>query len=167
MNITLKNIKYSAFASQETHCFEATIYINNKRFCIVHNQGHGGCDDYLAVDNCQHEFDGKLWEEVNRINNILGKETLPSEFSSEGLPNDLEIAVCDLVNEWHENKDIKKALRRICYLDDDGVVNHFNAKLKPTAHNIVRVRNQDWFKSTFIILNELAFNDAKTYLMES
>ena len=40
--IELKNLKTAEFASEETHCFEATVYLDGKRFCIASNQGHGG-----------------------------------------------------------------------------------------------------------------------------
>jgi hypothetical protein len=44
--VTIKNLKYAAFASQETSCFEATIYVDGKRFCTARNEGHGGPDSY-------------------------------------------------------------------------------------------------------------------------
>ena len=46
MKIELKNIKRAAFASQETHCFEATVYIDGKRSGTVSNEGYGGCNLY-------------------------------------------------------------------------------------------------------------------------
>jgi hypothetical protein len=47
--IELKNLKYAAFASEETSCFEATVYVDGKRFCIASNEGRGGCDSYEAL----------------------------------------------------------------------------------------------------------------------
>lgn len=47
--VILKNLKYAAFASEETHCFEATVYVDGKRFCIASNEGHGGPDRYDAL----------------------------------------------------------------------------------------------------------------------
>ena len=46
MKITLKNIKYAAFASEETNCFEASVYIDGKRQGVVTNGGKGGCNFY-------------------------------------------------------------------------------------------------------------------------
>jgi len=43
MKITLKNFKYSEFASHETHCFEASVYIDGKRAGIASGDGNGGC----------------------------------------------------------------------------------------------------------------------------
>jgi len=42
MKIELKNVKHSAFASQETQCFECTIYIDGKKAGTARNSGHGG-----------------------------------------------------------------------------------------------------------------------------
>lgn len=42
MKIELKALKYSDFASQETHCFHANIYIDGKKAGWAENNGHGG-----------------------------------------------------------------------------------------------------------------------------
>jgi hypothetical protein len=47
--VTIKNLKYAAFASQETSCFEATVYVDGKRFCTARNEGSGGPDRYDAL----------------------------------------------------------------------------------------------------------------------
>lgn len=44
--ITLKNLKHAEFASQETHCFEATVYVDGVKFCKASNEGHGGENSY-------------------------------------------------------------------------------------------------------------------------
>ena len=44
--ITVRNLKIAEFASQETLCFEATIYVDGKRFCTASNQGHGGDNEF-------------------------------------------------------------------------------------------------------------------------
>ena len=47
--LTLKNIKHAEFASQETHCFEATIYLHGKPAIKVENDGRGGADITMAA----------------------------------------------------------------------------------------------------------------------
>ncbi len=42
MKIELKKFKYAAFASQETNCFEAEVWIDGKRAGHAENDGHGG-----------------------------------------------------------------------------------------------------------------------------
>ena len=57
MKIELKNIKYAKFASEETHCYEATVYFEGKRTGTVKNDGHGGCD-------YQYPSDKAVWGEM-------------------------------------------------------------------------------------------------------
>lgn len=61
--ITLKNLKHAAFASDETECFEATVYVNSKPFCTVSNDGRGGCNMY-------HGLNSNYWPEVEEMNRI-------------------------------------------------------------------------------------------------
>lgn len=47
--IELKGLKVAEFASEETTCHEATVWIDGVRFCTVSNQGHGGPDEFSAL----------------------------------------------------------------------------------------------------------------------
>lgn len=47
--ITLKGLKIAKFASEETLCYEATVYIDGKALCIASNQGHGGDTSFDAI----------------------------------------------------------------------------------------------------------------------
>ena len=44
MKLELKSIKHSAFASHETYCYQANLYVNGKAIAIVSNEVIGGCD---------------------------------------------------------------------------------------------------------------------------
>mgnify|MGYP001185901096 CR=1 FL=1 len=99
MNIELKNIKYSAFASQETNCFSASIYIDGHKRGTVENSGHGGCDNITP------------WQ--------LGKEieeyakTLPSEeFEGHTLPESADTLIGGLLNKWLEDRDLKRLCKK-------------------------------------------------------
>ena len=46
MKLEIKNLKVCDFRSEETLCFEATLYINGQSRIIVSNDGRGGCDDH-------------------------------------------------------------------------------------------------------------------------
>jgi len=46
MKIELKNVKHSEFASRETDCFQASVYIDGKKAGTVGNDGQGGCNHY-------------------------------------------------------------------------------------------------------------------------
>ena len=45
MKIELKNIKYMASMSEETACFQASVYVDGKKEGDVSNRGTGGADD--------------------------------------------------------------------------------------------------------------------------
>ena len=51
----LKNNKYAAFASKDSACYEATLYVDGKRFASVSNSGHGGCDMQEPIKPYTHE----------------------------------------------------------------------------------------------------------------
>ena len=47
-SISVKGLRISKDFSQEGHCFQATVYLNNKRAFIAHNDGNGGANYYTA-----------------------------------------------------------------------------------------------------------------------
>jgi hypothetical protein len=110
-NFELKNVKYAAFASEETHCFNATLYVNGKRFCEVSNDGHGGANSYSPLKSGD-----RVYPQIQEINRALKNERLKSEYFPDGLENDLDIEVGELMNRWHRCQEVKKMTRRICYI---------------------------------------------------
>lgn len=154
MKIEIKNVKYAAFASEETHCFSATLYVDGKRLCIVKNDGHGGCDDYHPLNmNKSNPMKGRaLWDRIAEINKELNKEKIPSKYFPDGMPNDLELVVGNLMNEWHQKNEVKSILRRISYIRD-GKVYQMPAKYKPTDDMIRQVQASTFWRSENILLN--------------
>ena len=51
MKLELKNIKVCKWASEETHCYQAVVYVNGKPAIEVSNEGHGGGDSQWAIDS--------------------------------------------------------------------------------------------------------------------
>jgi len=47
MNIELKNLKHSSFASHETPCYQATVYVDGKKAFTTSNNGQGGPDNMV------------------------------------------------------------------------------------------------------------------------
>lgn len=93
MNITLKNLKYAEFASEETHCFEATVYVDGKSVGRVSNDGRGGCNTY--------DFDARELSEHIKAANIQ------VESFGMKLTKDLDWVITDLVNDSLTIKDAK------------------------------------------------------------
>jgi hypothetical protein len=170
MNIEIKNIKYAAFASQETHCFEATLYIDGKRFGHVQNDGHGGCDDVYPLNECK---DVSAWrKQLDAIEAELSSVEIetdlpPIDGKRFTLPNSLELVVGDLMNDWHRANELKRLFKRIIYVKPDCGKGEFYkgpAKVKPTADGIALLKKQKWWNPENVVLNELSVKEAAAYL---
>ena len=108
MNIELKNIKYSSFASQETSCFQATIYIEGKKEGTVENDGQGGCNFYHPSS-------------VGALLNDYAT-TLPKiKYGEDEFCQDADCLINDLLMNHLYEKDLKKSLsKRIMFVGQDG-----------------------------------------------
>ena len=102
-NIELKNIKHTAWASHETHCYQATLYVDGVRWGTVSNQGHGGCDD-LHGEN-------KSYDEIKELNDRIEETYEPYQYEGYTLKKDLEMVCHDLVNQWLRDKDFNRAMK--------------------------------------------------------
>ncbi|MBS3912696.1 MAG: hypothetical protein KGZ70_12895 [Hydrogenophaga sp.] len=60
--VTLKNLKHSEFASQETPCFEATVYVDGKRVGKAFNDGQGSAHRYdpFSIEKTLNEIAATL-----------------------------------------------------------------------------------------------------------
>jgi hypothetical protein len=98
--VQLRGVKYAAFASQETHCFSATVYIDGVKEGVVENDGHGGSNFYHP-----HEVQTKL---------DAVAATLPDvEFGDgQSIKQDADILVGDLMNGWLEMRELKRLCSR-------------------------------------------------------
>lgn len=148
MKIELKNVKYSDFASHETHCFEAVIYIDGKRAGTVENDGRGGCNFYHP-----HEVEETLKAHAKTFPKVHYRE---HEFDQ-----DADSIISDLLVQHLQAKDLKRALnKRILFYTADGV-------LKETI-NLERQKMENILASPTIktqlkaekILNLLPFDEA-------
>lgn len=109
--ISIKNLKVAQFASQETLCFEASVYFDGKRVGQVYNEGHGGCDGE-HIENAEkwaqmQEFIATLPPHVYDASKFTGDpEAKPVE-----LTTDLEMIVGELVQAKEDEKEAKKMTR--------------------------------------------------------
>ena len=158
MKLELKNIKHTAWASEETHCYQASLYVDGKPVAIVSNDGHGGCDrDYRhptfkkeseasGVQPYAFGYRAKM-AEVHEYFASLPK-TNPCDIFPDGMEQRLEFWCCDQVNDWLSARELKKKLKKeflFQFADGVGVFAH---KDRPSrAH-----------KAT--ILNDMPFSDA-------
>ncbi len=75
MKLTLANVKFAAFASKETNCFQATLLADGKKVCYVSNSGRGGCDHHALIDH-QLFAEVTAWVEQQTYFCPYGKETV-------------------------------------------------------------------------------------------
>jgi hypothetical protein len=170
MDIEIKNVKHSEFASQETYCFEATIYVDGKRLCRTGNDGHGGPDFYEALKGGE-----QCYSAVEKINAELGKEVIPFDgdtyvndagierSSTFTLNNSLELVVGNLMTKWLQDKEIKTILRRLSYIKEGGLY-QIQAKHKPTPANIEALMTASWWKPEYIMISGKPVDEARADL---
>ena len=164
MKIELKSFKHSEFASHETHCYEATVYVDGKRAFYASNYGHGGADDYTPLytegkdaKQARAEFDVVMAKVETHC------ATLPkwgSEFGGEdSMDVTPEILIGDIINKKLTAKELKKSLKKkVLFITEDGIYQTGYGQKKPADQNLidmVREENPD-----AIILNSLAFDQA-------
>lgn len=151
--LTLKNVKYSDFASQETHCFHATVYKDGKRWCFAENDGHGGATMLYALNDGKPS---KLREEIAAINaelpEAVGLAGTPREFTYR---QTVESVVDELVTEWLYVQDVKKLLKKPAAVNAKGQIVQWAGKPTPQFLAALALKNPD-----YVILNVVPFDEA-------
>lgn len=71
MKIELKKIKYSEWGSEETNCFQASIYLNGKEVGYCNNDGKGGCTNYNRIPNVDYKVIQEMEEYCKRLPAIV------------------------------------------------------------------------------------------------
>lgn len=150
--IELKNLKYSEFASQETYCFEASVYIDGKKAGTVSNQGCGGCHSYHP--NTLYHILAKEAAKLPHHEWRLNEEVL-------SVAPDADTIISELVTEALTAKDLKSGMRRrILFVGEDGSV--FETQAMTAAALAVQLVRKDLYEKlkTKTILNLLPFPEA-------
>ena len=157
MKLELKNIKHTAWASEETHCYQASLYVDGKPVAIVSNAGQGGCDYEYDHPKCKADYRATM-RAVHDYFKSLPK-TDASDIFPEGLEQCLEYWCADQVNEFLGARELKKKLKSHVLFQfkyKDGI---YQSKSHPT------VTDGDWVINkqageTRRILNDMPFADA-------
>lgn len=150
--IELKNLKHSDFASQETYCFEASVYIDGKKAGTVSNQGCGGCHSYHP--NTLYQILAKEAAKLPHHEWRLNEEVL-------SVAPDADTIISELVTEALQAKDLKSGMRRrILFIGEDGSV--FETQAMTAAALAVQLVRIDLYEKlkTKTILNLLPFPEA-------
>ena len=182
MKLELKNITHTSWASEETHCYQASLYVDGKPVAIVSNDGHGAADrDYRhpkfkeeseasGVQPYAFGYRAKMAEVHEYFDGLP-----PSPFSYEGadgvmihdsLPQTLEFWCSDQVNDWLGARELKKKLKSHVLFQfkyKDGI---YQSKYHPTVTNGEWVINKQ-SGETRRILNDLPFDEALSIWKET
>jgi hypothetical protein len=124
MKIEVRNLKFSAFASQETNCFEATLYIDDQRVGTARNSGHGGAT-HIEPRECEVRLNTHAATLPKVVTNIKN-EADPSGFFTYAPTG--ESLVDDLVAEALVERDLKKALGKRILFTVSGKAGIFQTK---------------------------------------
>ena len=154
MKLELKNIKHTAWASEETHCYQASLYVNGKPVAIVSNDGRGGTDrDYPHPKIEPHTY-RFVMTEVHAYFKSL--PNTPSEWNEDGMEQRLEFWCADQVNDWLIARELKSKLRKAFLFQFADRVGVFAHKTRPSRAAGVAV-----------VLNDLPFDEALSIWKET
>jgi hypothetical protein len=153
--IELKNIKHTAWASEETHCYQATLYVDGVKWGTVSNQGHGGCDDF-------HGIGGKSYADIKALNKQIAETYSPDESYGMTTEQNLEMLCCDLVNQWLRDKDFARAMKsKVLFTKPDTQGIWQVAVKKPQTFDgvLIKMRTKS---PAYTYLADLPIDEAKT-----
>jgi len=156
MKLELKAIKHTSWASHETHCFQAALYVEGKPVAVVGNDGQGGCDYEYDHPKCKADYRATM-KAVHDYFKSLPKE--PSEWSEDGFAQQLEYWCADQVNEFLISRELKRKMKSHVLFQlksKDGV---FQTKYHPTVTKGEWVINKQ-AGVTRRILNDMPFDEA-------
>lgn len=155
MKIQLKNVKYAKFASQETNCFEATVYIDGVKQGFVTNEGRGGPNSYSPW-TLQTKLDdyGKT---LPLIVTEWPDPKDPTGFMT--LQPDADILIGDAFEIAIREKDFKRAVTsRILFVNSKGEL--MQTRTMTAAERETVMARPLALKDCQTILNKLPFDEA-------
>ena len=160
--IEMKNISYYKRGSEETPCYNATVYINGKKAVEVSNDGHGGSDrqhvwhengfNLREIDKwCVAKFGQSSWE--------YGGQTYSTDI-------DLEHYCHDELYKHLDTKLLKRNMKKnIMFFRDENDIKSGQYTLAKIQNNIggLMAYIKDKYPKSFI-LNDMPFEKAlKTF----
>ena len=111
--LEVKNISHYARGSEETPCYNATVYINGKKAIEISNDGHGGCDRQDQYPDIEER--GIVEQADNWCKKTFGQESFT--YQSDGKEKvcsydlDLEHYCHKVLYDWLDTKALKKDMK--------------------------------------------------------
>ena len=151
--ISLKNIKWSSWASHETHC------IDGKRVCKYENDGRGGANTYYPYSGQSEESFRQMLSDLRQVSADDIKENDPkcygqlSKYDNGKSDMLIDIVVTDALNRHLMIKEMKASMKRKIHLLKVGTNEIYEIKQKPTDEAIAYAKDQN--TPDYIVLNDL------------
>tara|TARA_R110001599_G_scaffold87321_3_gene233157 strand:+ start:173 stop:658 length:486 start_codon:yes stop_codon:yes gene_type:complete len=153
MRLELKNIKHSEWSSEETHCYQASLFVDGKPVAVVVNDGHGGPDMEYDHPKFKGDYRAKM-AEVHEYFASLPK-TDSCDLLPDGMEQSLEFWCADQINDWLTARDLKRKMRNKILVQKEGRAGIFGTKHYPT-----RTSTEGRWSNGIRILNDLPFDEA-------
>ena len=154
--LEVKNISYYARGSEETPCYNATVYINGKKAIEVSNDGHGGCDRQDTYPNIEER--GLVQQADKWCVAKFGQETWEHGGKTYSTDLDLEHYCHQQLYDWLDKKALKKDMKGKYLFVEKGQLMAYKRIASDTETTF-----KDFFKKnhpTSKCLNFLPFDDA-------
>ena len=167
--ITLKSIKHTEWASQETHCFQAVIYLDGKRALNVENDGRGACNNYWGIKDQTKSEElemltkcTKYGADFIKANRDLTMEVDGETIDMSDMPESelLDWLIADLVNEHLCLKEMKRCLKKKIFFFDGEDKKIYSFNLKPTTEAMSSCKRNYSDKDHWVYLNDVSEQEA-------
>ena len=165
--LELKNIKYFVTLSEETPCYDATVYVNGKKAIRVSNRGCGACDSQDVYPQFMDEWDG---ENVLRTLNEYCVKTFGTEKTDWGeIDIDLEHWCQKQLFIDQDKKLLKRNMKKnVMFFENKEDISkgqYYMIKIQNNIMGLIAYIKDKYPQS--IILNDMPFDQAlKTFRNE-
>ena len=166
--IELKNIKFNAHFTRETHCFSATVYFNEERVMKVENDGNGGAHYFYPLRGQSTESFRTMLDEVENSAYESLDDSVREEYKSLLINNPhakstaLEWVITELLNEDLCLKDMRRLLKSKVAVFDKGDGKIYQYSCKPTEENLTFLKKETAAEQC-VFLNDLPEHEAMVY----
>ncbi|HWP88771.1 MAG TPA: hypothetical protein VNM70_12870 [Burkholderiales bacterium] len=130
MKIELRNVKVAGFASQETICFAATVYVDGKSAGTARNDGHGGCT-HIEPHALQRALDAHAATLPPTVTEIPDAESPTGFFTFQQRGDHL---VDEALNVYLAERDLRRLLKSKLVFMRAGKVYQTKPRQQTPAH---------------------------------
>ena len=109
--LELKNIEYYKRGSEETPCYNATVYVNGKKAVEVSNDGRGGSDRQFAYPQFMEEWDSDMRNLLQTLDEYCVKTFGTEKYEWGEVDIDLEHWCQKKMYEYVDQKKLKRDMK--------------------------------------------------------